>query len=182
MLCQRPTRRSYKTQWSQNVGAGGPHHRPHQLTASSSLDCHRLVEWGRHNELEASMVEAASSHVLESLVQHCNLNLTVICVWIAGCQRFLLTVKKMSAQVRWKGRFIKNKTLDYEVRRNSGLVQARKRKYSADNFTYMLPNCVCVCVCVEIYSSKLKKGNSVAEPQYCYVYLFESDWNLNVLN
>ena len=43
-------------QWSQNVGAGGPHHRPHQLMASSSLDWHRLVEWERHNELEASMV------------------------------------------------------------------------------------------------------------------------------
>ena len=55
-------------QWSQNVGAGGPHHRSHQLMASSSLDCHRLVEWGRHNELEASMVGAASSHVLGSLL------------------------------------------------------------------------------------------------------------------
>ena len=32
---------------------------------------------------------------------------------------------KMSGKVRWKGRFIKNKTLDYEVRRNSGLVEAR---------------------------------------------------------
>ena len=52
----------------QNVGAGGPHHRPHQLMASFSLDCHRLVEWGRHNELEASMVGASSSHVLRSLV------------------------------------------------------------------------------------------------------------------
>ena len=54
-------------QWSQNVGAGGSHHRPHQLMASSSLDCHRLVEWGRHYELEASMVGASSSHVLGSL-------------------------------------------------------------------------------------------------------------------
>ena len=54
-------------QWSQNVGAGGPHHRSRQLMASSSLDCHRLDEWGRHNELEASMVGAASSHVLGSL-------------------------------------------------------------------------------------------------------------------
>ena len=54
-------------QWSQNVEAGGPHHRPHQLMASSSFDCHRLVEWGRHNELEASMVGAANSHVLGSL-------------------------------------------------------------------------------------------------------------------
>ena len=25
------------------MGAGGPHHRPHQHMASSSLDCHRLV-------------------------------------------------------------------------------------------------------------------------------------------
>ena len=57
------------TQWSQNVGAGGPHHRPHQLMASFSLDCHRLVEWGRHNELEASMVGGSSSHILGSL--HC---------------------------------------------------------------------------------------------------------------
>ena len=52
------------TQWSQNVGAGGAHHRSHQLMASSSPDCHRLVEWGRHNELEASMVGVSSSHVL----------------------------------------------------------------------------------------------------------------------
>ena len=51
----------------------------------------------------------------------------------------------MSGQVRRKGRFIKNKTLDYEVRRNWGLVEARKRKYSAGKF-------VCVCVCVETYS------------------------------
>ena len=58
---------SVPRQWSQNVGAGGPHHRPHQLMASFSLDCHTLVEWGRHNELEASMVGAASSHVLGSL-------------------------------------------------------------------------------------------------------------------
>ena len=56
-----------RNQWSQNVGAGGPHHRPHQLMASFSLDYHTLVEWGRHNELEASMVGAASSHVLGSL-------------------------------------------------------------------------------------------------------------------
>ena len=47
----------------------GPHHRPHQLMASSSLDCHRLVEWGRHNDLEASMVGSASSHVLGSLIE-----------------------------------------------------------------------------------------------------------------
>ena len=72
----------------------------------------------------------------------------VICVWIAGCQRLLLAVKKMSGQVRWKGRFIKNKTLDYEVRRNSGLVEARKRKYSAGNFKYAFKLLVCVCVCV----------------------------------
>ena len=39
--------------------------------ASSSLDCHRLVEWGRHNELEASMVGVASSHVLGSLQGAC---------------------------------------------------------------------------------------------------------------
>ena len=60
----------------------------------------------------------------------------------------------MSCQVRWKIRFIKNKTLDYEVRRNSGLVEARKRKYSAGNFTYASKRvvCVCVCVCVETYS------------------------------
>ena len=45
------------SQWSQNVGAGDPHHRPHQLMASSSLDCHRLVEWGRRNELEASNLQ-----------------------------------------------------------------------------------------------------------------------------
>ena len=51
----------------------------------------------------------------------------------------------MSSQVRWKGRFIKNKNLDYEVRRNSGLVKARKRKYSADNFTYASKLVVCVC-------------------------------------
>ena len=119
------------------------------------------------------------------IVLYCNWNLTVICVWIAGCQRFMLKVKKMSGQVRWKGRFKKNKTLDYEVRRNSGLVEARKRKYSAGNYTYAskLVVCVCVCVCVSRPTAdKLKKGNSVAGSQYCYVYLFESDWNLNVLN
>ena len=55
------------SQWSQNIGPGGPYHKLHQLIASSSLNCHRLVEWGRHNELEASMVGAASSHVLGSL-------------------------------------------------------------------------------------------------------------------
>ena len=49
-------------------GTGGPHHRPHQLMATSSLDCHRLVEWGRHNELEASIMGAASYHVLGSVV------------------------------------------------------------------------------------------------------------------
>ena len=71
----------------------------------------------------------------------------------------------MSGQVRWKGRFIEKKTLDYEVRRNSGLVEARKRKYSAENFTYVsnLVLCVCVCVCVSRPTAdKLKKGNSVA--------------------
>ena len=35
--------------------------------ASSSLHCHRLVEWGRHNELEASMVGAVYVHVLRTL-------------------------------------------------------------------------------------------------------------------
>ena len=54
-------------QCSQNVDVNGPHHGPYQLMASSSLHCHRLVEWRRHNELEASMVGAASSHVLGSL-------------------------------------------------------------------------------------------------------------------
>ena len=81
----------------------------------------------------------------------------------------------MSGQVRWKGRFINNKTLDYEMRRNSGLVEARKRKYSAGNFTYASALVVCVCVCVEPTADKLKKGNSVAGSRYCYVYLFESD-------
>ena len=38
-----------------------------------------------------------------------------------------------------------NKTLDYEVRRNSGLIEARKRKYSAGNFTYASKLVVCVC-------------------------------------
>ena len=60
----------------------------------------------------------------------------------------MLTVKKMSGQVRWAGRFIKNKTLDYEVRQNSGLIEARKRKYSANNFTYASKLVVCVFVCV----------------------------------
>ena len=54
----------------------------------------------------------------------------------------------MSGQVRWKGRFIKNKTSDYKVRRNSGLVEVRGRKYSAGNFTYASNLVVCVCVCV----------------------------------
>ena len=37
----------------------------------------------------------------------------------------------MSGQVRSKGIFIKKKTFDYEVRQNSGLIEERKRKYSA---------------------------------------------------
>ena len=84
----------------------------------------------------------------------------------------------MPGQVRWKGRFVKNKSLDYEVRRNSGLVEARKRKYFAGNFTYAskLVVCVCVYVCVSRPTAdKLKKGNSVAGSLYCYVYLFKSD-------
>ena len=80
----------------------------------------------------------------------------------------------MSGQVRWKGRFIKNKTLDYEVRRNSGLVEAWKRKYSAGNFTYASKLVVCVCV-LRPTADKLKKGNSVAGSRYCYVHLFERD-------
>ena len=87
----------------------------------------------------------------------------------------------MTGQVRWKGRFLKNKTLDYEVRRNSELVEARKRKYSASNFTYASKLVLCVCVSRPA-ADKLKKGNSVAVSRHCYVYLFESDWNLNVLN
>ena len=31
-------------------------------------------------------------------------------------------------------------------------------------------------------ADKLKKGNSVSGSRYCYVYLFESDWNLSLLN
>ena len=49
------------------VGAGGPHHGSYQLMDSSSLHCHRLVEWRRRNELEASMLGTASSHVVGSL-------------------------------------------------------------------------------------------------------------------
>ena len=63
-----PPRSFYLSQWSQNVGAGGLHHTPLQLMASSSFDCHRLLEWGRPNELKAYMVGTASSHVLESLI------------------------------------------------------------------------------------------------------------------
>ena len=54
-------------QCSQNVDVNGPHHGRYQLMASSSLHCHRLVEWGRHNELEASMVRAVYVHVLRTL-------------------------------------------------------------------------------------------------------------------
>ena len=79
----------------------------------------------------------------------------------------------MSGQVRWKGRFIKNKTLDYEVRRNSGLVKARKRKYSAGNFTYASK--LVVCVCVEAYSRQAEEWEQCCGSRYCYVYLFESD-------
>ena len=71
----------------------------------------------------------------------------------------------MSGQVRWKRRFIKNETLDYEVRRNSGLVEARKRIYSVGNCTYAskLVVCVYVCVCVSRPTAdKLKKGNRVS--------------------
>ena len=54
-------------QCSQNVDVNGPHHGRYQLMASSSLHCHRLVEWGRHNELEASMAGAVYFHVLRTL-------------------------------------------------------------------------------------------------------------------
>ena len=54
-------------QCSQNVDVNGPHHGPYQYMASSSLHCHRLVEWGRHNELEASLVGAVYVHVLRTL-------------------------------------------------------------------------------------------------------------------
>ena len=74
---------------------------------------------------------------------------------MAGCQSLLLTVKKMSGQVRCKGRFIKDKTLNYEVRRNSGLVEARKRKYSAGNFTYASK--LVVCVCIDTYSRQAEE-------------------------
>ena len=57
------------SQCSQNVDVNGPHHGSYQLMASSSLHCHRLVEWGRHNELEASMVGADYVHVLRTLFQ-----------------------------------------------------------------------------------------------------------------
>ena len=36
-------------QWTQNVGAGGPHHRSHQLMASSLLHFHWLVKWEKCN-------------------------------------------------------------------------------------------------------------------------------------
>ena len=60
-------------QWSHNVEISGLHHRLRQVMASSSLHCHRLVKWGRRNELEASMVGAARSHVLRSLFQCCKI-------------------------------------------------------------------------------------------------------------
>ena len=63
IVSKRFPRRSDPRTWE----LAASHHRPHQFMASFSLDCHRLVEWGRHNELEASMVGAASSHVLGSL-------------------------------------------------------------------------------------------------------------------
>ena len=59
--------RPRSAQCSQNVDVNGPHHGPYQLMASSSLYCHRLVEWGRQNELEASMVGAVYVHVLRTL-------------------------------------------------------------------------------------------------------------------
>ena len=69
----------------------------------------------------------------------------------------------MSGQVRWKGRFT-NKTLDYEVRRNSGLVEARKRKYSAGNFTIASKLVFCVCARVESYSRQAEERE-----QCCWV-------------
>ena len=65
----------------------------------------------------------------------------------------------MSGQVRWKGRFIRNETLDYEVRRNSRLDEARKRKYSAGIFTYASK--LLVCVCVETYSRQAEERVTV---------------------
>ena len=62
-------RRIARSQCSQNVDVNGPHHGPYQLMASSSLHCHRLVEWGRHNELEASIVGSVYVHVLRTLLE-----------------------------------------------------------------------------------------------------------------
>ena len=50
ILCTLRTRQSRRhaalgtQQCSQNVEINGPHHRPYQIMASSSLHCHRLVE------------------------------------------------------------------------------------------------------------------------------------------
>ena len=71
----------------------------------------------------------------------------------------------MSGQVRWKGRFIKNKTLDYKERRNSGLVEARKRKYSAGNFTYASK----LVVCVRVYVSRPTADKLKKKEQCCRV-------------
>ena len=62
----------FRTTWrlqqcSQNVDVNCPHYGPYQLMVSSSLHCHRLFEWGRHNELEASMVGNVYVHVLRTL-------------------------------------------------------------------------------------------------------------------
>ena len=59
-----------------------------------------------------------------------------------------------------------NETVDYEVRRNSGLVEARKRKYSAGNFTYASKLVVCVYVCVETYSRQAEEREKC-----CRVYI-----------
>ena len=77
---------------SQNVDVNGPHHGPYQLMASSSLHCHRLVECGRHNELEAFMVGAVYVHVLRTLISS-SFN------WIYICILEVLSPKIMQIQI-----------------------------------------------------------------------------------
>ena len=99
----QPTR-----QWSQNVGAGGPHHRCLELIVSSSFNQPMAVERGRSHELVGSMVGAASSHVLGSLPHDSVVYRKYKIVWmgiLATVSSFVWT-KRMATVEKWKSRAI----------------------------------------------------------------------------
>ena len=93
-------------QCSQNVDVNGPHHGPYQLMASFSLHCHRLVEWGIHTELVASMVGPFTS---------------------TFCEHWSGAWFQKSVKVGKVGRFLENKETDDTM----NIFLMRLLKYSA---------------------------------------------------